>query len=128
MIRWDTYSWGSWCEIFEAQSDHGLNDWRWKLYDLHFDSPVGSPERRFVKDAISEIARIERRRALHWVLREQLMTTRPDLSGDVLVDALVEIERMRLDLGGAGAFEDDFRGALEVAEARAETVRKERGA
>ena len=55
------------------------------------------------------------------------MTTRPDISGDVLIDALVEVERLRLDLGGAGAFEDDFRAALEVAEARSEAVRQERG-
>jgi hypothetical protein len=125
VIQWDAYSLKSWVEIFEAQSDAGLNDHRWGLYDLHFDSPVGSPERRFVKDAISEIARIERRRALHRVLREQLMT-RPDISGDVLLDALVAVERLRLDLDGAGGFEDDFKGALEVAENRAEAVRKER--
>jgi hypothetical protein len=128
VIKWDAYSLKNWAAIWESQSDQGLTNSRWELYDVHFASAVGSPQRNFVKRALSEIARIERRRALHSVLREQLMTTRPDLSGDVLVDALVDIERMRLDLGGPGAFEDDFRGALEVAEARAETVRKERGA
>jgi hypothetical protein len=111
--------------IFESQSEEWLGRWRWQLYDLHSESAVGSAARNFAKDAISEISRIERRRALHSILREQLMT-RPDLSGDILLDALVEIERMRLDLDGAGGFEADFTGALEVAEARSEAVRKER--
>jgi hypothetical protein len=126
VIKPDAYSWESWVVIWEAQSDQGLEDWRFRLYDLHFASAVGSAERNFVKRALSEVARIARRRTLHSILREQLMNARPDISGDLLVDALVEIEKMRLELGGAGGFETDFKAAIEVAETRAATVRKER--
>jgi hypothetical protein len=126
MIRPDAHPWDGWTEIWEFQSDEGLERWRWDLYDLH--DADSSPETcEFVKRALAELARIKRRRAVHWLLRDQLMTSRPDISGDLLVDALVEIEKMRLELGGAGGFETDFRGALEVAEARAEAVREERG-
>jgi hypothetical protein len=124
MIKFDTYTWESWCVIWEAQSDQGLTDWRFRLYD--FDAPVGSPERRFVKRALGEIARISRRRGLHSILREQMMTARPDISGDILIEALVEVETLRLDLGGPGSFESDFTAALEIAEARAATTREER--
>jgi hypothetical protein len=126
MIKWDSYGLEGWVEIFEAQSDQGLEESRWGLYDVASASAVGSPERDFAKRALSELGRIERRRALHQILRGQLLT-RPDLSGDVLLEALVQIERLRLDLGGPGSFETDFTAAIEVAETRAATSRQERG-
>jgi hypothetical protein len=125
MTWWQAHDWADWVRIFESQSEEWLGRWRWQLYDLASESPVGSAARNFARDALSQIGQIERRRALHGLLREQLLT-RPDLSADVLLDALVLIERMRLDFDGAGGFEDDFAAAIEVAEVRAETVRAER--
>jgi hypothetical protein len=125
---WRGLSWEQWCEIWDSQGTDGFREHRWRLYDLHEESEPGSEGREFARRGVEEINRIERRRNLHFFLREMLMTARPDISADVLIDALIEVERMRfdLDLEREGSFQDNFKAALEVAEARAETARKGR--
>ena len=123
---WRARSWGEWCEVWDACGYDGFREWRWRIYDLHELCELGSEGREFARKAVDEIARMERRRRLHFFLRDQLMNARPDVSADVLIDALIEIERMRfdLDLEREGSFQQNFGAALEIAEARAAAVRK----
>jgi hypothetical protein len=123
---WHGLTWGQWVSIWEAQGFEGLDEWLSRLWDLHAEPVLDPEEREFARKGLEEIARIERRRQLQLLLREMLASARPDISGDVLIDALIELERLRLELEAEGSFEQDFEAALEIAEARAEAARRDR--
>ncbi len=123
---WLGLTWGQWVSIWEAQGFEGLDEWLGRLWDLHAEPVLDPQEREFARKGLEEIARIERRRQLHLLLREMLASARPDISGDVLIDALIELERLRFELEAEGSFEQDFEAALEIAEARAEAARRDR--
>jgi hypothetical protein len=123
---WRELTWDEWVSIWEVQGFEGLDEWLSRLWDLHAEPALDPEEREFARKGLEEIARIERRRQLHLLLREMLASARPDISGDVLIDALIELERLRFELEADGSFEQDFEAALEIAEARAEAARRDR--
>ena len=123
---WLRLTWGQWVSVWEAQDFQGLTEWGWRLCDLDAGTGLNPYGREFARKGLDEIARIERRRELHLLLRATLASSRPDISGDVLIDALIELERLRFELEAEGSFEQDFEAALEIAEARAEAARRKR--
>jgi hypothetical protein len=102
-----------------------LVDVRFELYDVAEIAGRGSELYVFAEMALKAIGTLERQRAARRELREVCAFAMPDLDADDFADAVTAIFRAQKQLGAVDVVEA-FRGAIEVAERRAQdnTTRK----
>jgi hypothetical protein len=114
-----------WIAHWQAMTDDELLDERFRLYDLAEDLEPGSAVYEFARGALNAIGRLERHRTFRRTFQAIARVGLPDLDAELFADALIEINRFRLLLGeelDAATTAEVFRGAIEVAERRAQAV------